>query len=112
MAKRDSNFNPIGKSRGVRRGDGSVADWHSVTPVVLMGAIASVALAGGAVRFGYSRDGGAYAVGIYGDGEPYTDFVKPSEDIDDYLIRLKELFEDIRETRMSEETPKKGHKQP
>ena len=44
-----------------------------------------------AVRFGKSRDGGAYAVGVYGDGQaPYTDFLKPDEDIIQYLRELEE----------------------
>lgn len=47
---------------------------------------------GGALRFGYSRDGGAYAVGIYGDGEPYTEFVRPGEDMDSFLEEVCELF--------------------
>jgi hypothetical protein len=41
--------------------------------------------AGCAVRFGTTRDGGALAVGYLGDGEPYTEYIRPSEDLDAYL---------------------------
>jgi hypothetical protein len=95
MVKRDSNFNPVGPSRGLRRKPGGIADWTSADPEALRNAITAAAFVGGAVRFGYSRDGGAYAIGIYGDGEPYTEFVKPIEDIDITLVWIKELFEAI-----------------
>jgi hypothetical protein len=93
MVKRDSNFNPVGTSRGIRRGKGSTADWAGADAIALRDAICAAAIVGGALRFGYSRDGGAYAIGIYGDGEPYTEFVKPIEDIDITLVYIKELFE-------------------
>jgi len=95
MAKKDSNFNPVGKSRGIRRAGGGVADWSSVDGTTVVRAIALAASAGGALRFGYTPDGGAYAVGIYGDGAPYTEYVKPSEDMDEFLQQVIELFESI-----------------
>jgi len=95
MVKRDSNFNPTSGSRGVHRNNTGVADWEQCDGQCLKRAISTAALTGGALRFGYSRDGGAYAIGIYGDGEPYTEFVRPSEDIDDFLNKISELFESI-----------------
>lgn len=99
MAKRDSNMNPIGKSRGIRRMPGNVADWESVNGDILKKAIAKAASVGGALRFGYSRDGGAFAVGVYGDGQPYTEFCKPDEDMDGFLQDVIELFESIGDDR-------------
>ena len=101
MVKRDSNFNPLHKSRGIDRGRGDTADWATATATTVIRAITTAANTGGAVRFGYSRDGGAYAVGIYGDGEPYTEFVKPSEDIDDFLEKVIRLFSDIADDRVT-----------
>jgi len=95
VAKRDSNFNPIGKSRGLRRKGSGTADWGNAKPDTLQRAIAVAAGTGGAIRFGYSRDGGAYAVGIYGDGEPYTEFVRPDEDIDVFLEDVISLYESL-----------------
>lgn len=63
----------------------SPADWETVDHELLAKAIAAVAGMGGAIRLGYTRDGGAYAVGIYGDGEPFTEYVPPSDDMDEYL---------------------------
>lgn len=95
MVKRDSNFNPLGKSRGVRRQGASTADWASVGADAIRRAITAAAVCGGALRFGYSRDGGAYAVGIYGDGDPYTEFVRPSDDIEGFLEDVIALFDDL-----------------
>lgn len=75
-------------SRRVKRSSSQVADWGSCDADVLRRAVECVAKAGGALRLGYTSDGGAYAVGIYGDGEPYTDYVRPEESIEDYLSAL------------------------
>ena len=70
---------------------GGAADWSEVDGELLRKAVAAIARLGGAVRLGYTRDGGAYAIGIYGDGEPFTEYVPPSQDVDAYL---RELIED------------------
>jgi hypothetical protein len=67
------------------------ADWEGVSGELLTKAIAAVAGMGGALRLGYTRDGGAYAIGVYGDGDPFTEYVKPDDDMDTYL---RELIED------------------
>jgi hypothetical protein len=67
---------------------GDVADWAAVDGGLLSRAVAALARDGGAIRLGYTRDGGAYAIGIYGDGEPFTEYVPPSQDITDYLKGL------------------------
>lgn len=105
MVKRDSNFNPLGKSRGIRRSGGSTADYASGNPESIRAAIIAAANVGGAIRFGYSRDGGAYAIGIYGDGEPYTEFFKPDDDLDIIMQSIQELFESIADDQA------KGHNQ-
>jgi hypothetical protein len=48
---------------------------------------------GGALRIGVTRDGGAWAFGIYGDGgDPHTEYVRPSEDVNAYLRDLGAFF--------------------
>jgi len=68
------------------------ADWAACDGSTLAKAVAAIARMGGAVRLGYTRDGGAYAVGIYGDGEPFTEYIPPSDDIDNYLRGLIEDY--------------------
>lgn len=70
-----------------RRNRGTVgkADWGEASSQKLLTAVKSVTAHGYAIRFGYTKDGGAFAIGILGDGEPFTEFVRPTEDIDLYL---------------------------
>lgn len=78
-----------GPSKRVGTGNRDHADWTAVDGRWLAEAIAAVAARGGALRFGYTRDGGAYAVGVYGDGDkPYTDYIKPGESVEAYLEQL------------------------
>jgi hypothetical protein len=45
------------------------------------------------LRIGVTRDGGAWAFGIYGDGgDPHTEYVRPSEDVNAYLRDLGAFF--------------------
>lgn len=83
--KRKRRSNPVA--------GGVPADWNGVDGDLLRRAVACIARDGGALRLGYTRDGGAYALGIYGDGEPFTEYVPPSDDIDEYLRGLVEDYE-------------------
>lgn len=78
--------------RRVTYAQGITADWASVDAEKVIRAIAAVGAAGGAIRFGYTRDGGAYAIGIMGDGDPYTEYLRPSDDVGEYLDVLIEQW--------------------
>jgi len=69
------------------------ADWSGCDGNLLAKAVAAVARDGGALRLGYTRDGGAYAVGFYGDGDPFTEYIPPSDDIDEFLKGVIEDYE-------------------
>lgn len=81
-------------NRRKNRGNGFEADWGSADANKVLGAIAAVCKTGCAIRFGYTRDGGALAIGIIGDGEPYTEYIRPTEDIDIHLEGLTLDFTD------------------
>lgn len=72
-------------NRRRNRGASQPASWDAADATKLAAAITAVTSHGYAIRFGYTKDGGAYAIGIIGDGEPFTEFVRPTEDIDLYL---------------------------
>jgi len=74
------------------RGTGESADWANADAARIASAICAVTKHGFAIRFGYTRDGGSFAIGIVGDGEPYTEFVRPTEDVDLYLDGLREDY--------------------
>jgi len=70
------------------------ANWATVDGSTIHSTICKVTAAGGALRFGYTLDGGAYALGIYGDGAaPYTEYIRPSEDIERILSELGAVFD-------------------
>lgn len=75
------------------RNDG-VADWETADGALVLRAVATVARMGGAIRLGYTRDGGAYAIGIYGDGEPFTEYVPPDEDLNEFMKGIIEDYGD------------------
>ena len=81
------------KRREHSKGAGNTADWSGVDATKLAKAAAAICKHGGAIRLGYTRDGGAYAIGIYGDGEPFTEYVPPSDDVDAYLQGLIDDYE-------------------
>lgn len=69
------------------------ANYAELNAERLMRSVAIIAKNGGAVRFGHTRDGGAYAIGIYGDGsEPYTDYLRPTDDVIEYLESIAQSF--------------------
>lgn len=75
--------------------DYTPAEWGGQDPIDILTTIAIITRAGGAIRFGYTADGGAYAIGVYGDGEkPYTEYVRPSEDLKAVLSDLRAAFDD------------------
>ena len=86
----NSRKSETGAKRRRRQQDDAVADWGNAEPKLLASVIAGVTANGGAVRFGYSRDGGAYALGIYGDGDPFTEYFPATQDVDPWLegVRL------------------------
>lgn len=80
------------KTRRTNRGDAAPAQWSDADPLCVLAAIAAVAERGCAIQFGYTRDGGAFVVRIVGDGEPYNEFVRPTEDVNLYLRGLHDDF--------------------
>jgi hypothetical protein len=76
-------------------GDSGKADWTEVNPRILVDLIAEAGKKGGALRFGYTRDGGAYSIGVYIGSEYFTDYIRPSEDVDTYMETLTESFKEF-----------------
>jgi len=94
--KKDTNGDvPHGFKRPTSSGQNQqVADWTSCNARLLQDVVANASVKGGAVRFGYTRDGGAYSIGVYLRDGYFTDYIRPSEDIDIYLQTLAESFND------------------
>lgn len=84
---------PVGKANGsglkrIERSVSETADWETVDGAILQKAIGVVTATGGALRFGYTTDGGAYALGIYSGDERYTEYFRSLNEVESYLEQL------------------------
>lgn len=68
--------------------DVSEADWTSVDPKTCMALVALVASMGGATRFGYTRDGGAFSIGLYLDDDRETLYYPPGSEMEANIQNL------------------------
>ncbi len=88
VEKNRKNDAQLRRRRTADKGGKGKANWMLLEAELAQYLIICAAHTGGAVRFGYTRDGGAYALGIYGDGDPYTEYISPTEDINEYIRDL------------------------
>lgn len=75
-----------------RSGSG-VADWINADATLIHRLVCRVGSEGGAVRFGYTRDGGAYSIGIYLGDDSKTYYCNEEQGINEQLNELSEYFE-------------------
>jgi len=80
------------KGGSSRRRPVEPADWSEADGGLIIHLVEVVTKRQGAVRFGLSRDGGAYAVGLYDDGDNWTEYLSGSQSPDDWLRRLASEF--------------------
>jgi hypothetical protein len=71
------------------------ADWSSADSRWIAGVVHVVTRVGGAVSFGYSRDGGAYSLSIMLDGDRETLWFNGGADIDQELEAVFATFETL-----------------
>jgi len=83
------------EERRRNRGQASICDWGSVDPERIVALISSVTSQNGLCSFGYTRDAGAYTVTVIMDGERYTDYCRPTEDVGGFLDNLREDYSDM-----------------
>jgi len=107
MAKSTGTEYKQSKSRGLRSSSRGITDWGNASAELVVRAIERASFTGGALRFGYSRDGGAYSIGIYGDGDPYTTYLKPNEDMDVWLQDIIDLYDSIADDQAAASKGKK-----
>lgn len=79
-------------SRRANRHKNQHAEYSTVDANILLLAIANVTATGCAIQFGLTKEGSTFVIRIVGDGDPYNDFVRPSEDINSYLEALAADF--------------------
>jgi len=67
-------------------------DWGRIEDRLIWTVIQRVTVDDGAILFGYSRDGGAYAITIYGSGDPWKNYHHSDAAVSEFLIELAEAY--------------------
>lgn len=78
--------------------NGKPANWGDVDGGVIKRFIQTCTSRGGACRFGYTRDGGAYALGLYYGSESNTEYCRPNEDVELFLETWIEFYARLPDT--------------
>lgn len=70
-----------------RRGRGQFAsiEWNDADADLLKRCIVAITRSGAAIQFGKTQAGDALTIRVVGDGEPYTEYRRPGEDIETWL---------------------------
>jgi hypothetical protein len=95
MGAMQNNENP--RRGGKRRRNQKVAEyvsWQDVKAEEILYVLFAILNFGGAVRFGRNRAGTAFSVGIYGDGEPFTEYHEGLEGVGEWLTGIAEDYSD------------------
>lgn len=87
IAKAAKQALPPTTSRG-----GQTADWAGADGDLMHELVNLIAATGGAVRFGYTRDGGAYSIGLYLGDDSKTYYCNEKDGVNEYLKDLIEYF--------------------
>lgn len=88
----DKKQNDKDKKRRVKARFTATADWHVANAELLKAAISAASNRGAALRFGFTRDGGAFCVGVYDNGESYNLYAG-ANDAAELDIMLRDIIE-------------------
>jgi len=88
-----SNTPPQRSARRRNRGNVGQADWSAASSELVLRLIVSVAKIGGAVQFGYTQSGDSYVIRVLGDGEPFNEYLRSTEDVDLWLESFAQDYE-------------------
>lgn len=75
--------------------EADIADWETGNATLIKRCVCAAGIAGGAVRFGYTRDGSAYSIGIYVGDDRETFYARPYDDLDSLLTQIAEGLEEL-----------------
>lgn len=98
-SKKSDEYKSVFGNRG-NGGTGSSkrANWGLAEPATIFELIKKASSRGGAVRFGYTRDGGAYALGLYYGSEHVTKYCPPDQNVNKFLSEWYDFFEQFPDT--------------
>lgn len=93
-----------GNGKGLFHGNdlqnvGEGFDWSSVEAGHITELVNVVTSRGGAIRFGYTRDGGAGSIGVYYSDQRDTVYIRPGEDFQAATDIILRTFENLPNTK-------------
>lgn len=71
------------------------ADWGAVSAELIGKLVDTVSSRGGAVRFGYTRDGGAYSLGLYYGSGHKTFYCRGGEDVEAFVNQWITFYDSL-----------------
>lgn len=92
MGAMQNNRSKKSKRSSKRREPAEKADWSEADANAIIHAIETITKTGGAIRFGYNRTGTAYGIGLYDDGDSWTEWCEGSGDPTKFLVGLASQF--------------------
>jgi len=90
--RKDNRRAKAKETRSRRRSSGDPANFLSCDYASILAIMGAFAEAGGAVRYGYTRDGGAYAIGVYMGDDYVTEYIRPNEDFLGAIVEIAEAW--------------------
>lgn len=70
-------------------------DWATIDSARIAELVCIVTGRGGAIRFGYTRDGGAGSIGLYYGDQRDTLYIRPSQDAEEVMGLIERTFENL-----------------
>ena len=64
------------------------ADYGVIDGNLIRAAIEALVIRGGAIRFGATSDGGAFAVGVYDGDDRWTEYCRSDDELREYLEQI------------------------
>lgn len=81
----------VARRRG--RGHNLTADWGVADAKLIHRVVVAVSAMGGAVQFGLTKSQDQLVIRVVGDGEPFNEYLRPTEDVDYWLEGLAQDYE-------------------
>src|SRR5512134_240421 len=75
-----------------RRASQGAADWAAFDWLRTVALVRALVSRGGCLRIGQTRDGGAWALGVYLENDYATEYIRPSEDFSGALAEIAEAW--------------------
>lgn len=87
-----ANRQDAGRLGKFSRNSDEKATFAGAEPGLLLAVVHWMSEAGAAVRFGKTSDGGALAIGLYDGSDKKTEYLRPRDSVNQFLLELLALY--------------------